>query len=127
MAAAVQIHDVTDKNEHFHLQSTPCANVSTGAKGLNRITLTRKFYLTFFDALGDCLVEAINFSFQEGELSTFLKLAVITRVQEKDRDKKLLKNWRPISLINAKISVILFTANFQKAFDSINHNFLFAV
>ena len=23
LAAAVQIHDVTDKNEHFHLQSTP--------------------------------------------------------------------------------------------------------
>ena len=39
MAAAVQIHDVIDKNEHFHLQSTPCANVWTGAKGSNRITL----------------------------------------------------------------------------------------
>ena len=23
LAAAVQIHDVIDKNEHFHLQSTP--------------------------------------------------------------------------------------------------------
>ena len=27
LAAAVQIHDLTDKNEHFHLQSTPCANI----------------------------------------------------------------------------------------------------
>ena len=27
LAAAVHIHDVIDKNEHFHLQSTPCANV----------------------------------------------------------------------------------------------------
>ena len=33
------IHNVTDKNKHFHLQNTPCANVWTGAKGLNRITL----------------------------------------------------------------------------------------
>ena len=41
LAAAVQIHDVIDKNEHFHLQSTPYANVWTGAKGLNRITLKR--------------------------------------------------------------------------------------
>ena len=40
MAAAVQIHDVIDKNEHFRLQSTPCANVWIGAKGSNRITLT---------------------------------------------------------------------------------------
>ena len=39
LAAAVQIHDVIDKNEHFHLQNTPCANVWTGAKGSNRITL----------------------------------------------------------------------------------------
>ena len=39
LAAAVQIHDVIDKNEHFHLQSTPCANIWTGAKGSNRITL----------------------------------------------------------------------------------------
>ena len=39
LAAAVQIHDVIYKNEHFHLQSTPCANVWTGAKGSNRITL----------------------------------------------------------------------------------------
>ena len=28
LAATVQIHDVTDKNEHLHLQGTPCANVS---------------------------------------------------------------------------------------------------
>ena len=37
LAAGVQIHDVIDKNEHFHLQSTPCTNVWTGAKGSNRI------------------------------------------------------------------------------------------
>ena len=35
LAAAVQIHDVIDKNEHLHLQGTPCANVWTGAKGSN--------------------------------------------------------------------------------------------
>ena len=39
LAAAVHIHDVIDKNEHFHLQSTACANVWTGAKGSNRIAL----------------------------------------------------------------------------------------
>ena len=39
LAAAVQIHDVTDKNEHFQLQGTPCAIVWTWAKGSNRIAL----------------------------------------------------------------------------------------
>ena len=33
LAAAVQIHDVTDKNEHLHLQGTPCANVSKDTPG----------------------------------------------------------------------------------------------
>ena len=42
MAAAVQIHDVIDKNEHFHLQRTPCTNVWTGAKGSNRITFCKR-------------------------------------------------------------------------------------
>ena len=41
LAAAVQIHDVIVKNEHFHLQSTPCANIWTGTKGANRITLIK--------------------------------------------------------------------------------------
>ena len=45
-AAAVQIHDVIDKNEHFHLQSTPCANGWTGAKGSNRITLKAQIITT---------------------------------------------------------------------------------
>ena len=43
LAAAVKIHDVIDKNEHFHLQSTPCASVWTGAKGSNQITLILSF------------------------------------------------------------------------------------
>ena len=34
LAAAVQNHDVIDKNEHFHLQSTPCANVWAGGQGV---------------------------------------------------------------------------------------------
>ena len=47
LAAAVQIHDVIDKNEHFHIQNTPWANVWTGAKGSNRITLMQKI-MAFF-------------------------------------------------------------------------------
>ena len=45
----VQIHDVIDKNEHFHLQSTPCANVWTGAKVSNRITLKKQSFLIVTD------------------------------------------------------------------------------
>ena len=45
------------KNEHFHLQNTPCANVWTGAKGSNRIAL---MILGFSTLVLICLLK--NFS-----------------------------------------------------------------
>ena len=110
-------------------------------------------------------------------LSTSQYQVVITLVEKKGKDKRYLKNWRPISLINVdtkilskslalrikkvlsslihsdqtvyvkdryigesvrlindvleftdheKIEAILFLADFEKAFDSIDHSFLFS-
>ena len=47
--------------------------------------LTQEFCYAFFDALGNYLVEAINFSFRKGELSTFQKQAAIILVQKKEK------------------------------------------
>ena len=113
----------------------------------------------------------------KGELSSSQKQAVITLIRKKDRDVMLIKNWRPISLINVDIKIaskalafrvrkvlpsliyyeqtayvkgryigesirlvddllkyakeensdgILFAADTKKAFDSVDHNFIFA-
>ena len=51
LAATLQIHDVIDKNEHFHLQSTLCANVWTRAKGSNGITLRSVNTIHFSDPI----------------------------------------------------------------------------
>ena len=48
----------------------------------------------------------MNFSFQEGELSTSQKQAVITLAQKKNRSKRLLKSLRPISLLNFDTKII---------------------
>ena len=40
-----------------------------------------------------------------GELSTSQKQAMITLIETKDKDKRLLKNWRPISLINLDVKI----------------------
>ena len=40
-----------------------------------------------------------------GELSSSQKQAVITLIQKKDGDIMLIKNWRPISLINVDIKI----------------------
>ena len=40
-----------------------------------------------------------------GEFSSSQKQAVITLIEKKDRDKQILKNWRPISLINVDVRI----------------------
>ena len=130
-----------------------------------------------FGELGKLLVSVFNYAFEVGELSSSQKQAVITLIQKKDRDSMLIKNWRPISLINVDIKIaskalafrlrkvihkvihydqtayvkgryigesvrlidnllayaesenldgILSDADIEKAFDSVEHNFIFA-
>ena len=147
-------------------------NKSPGNDGI-----TKEFLEYFWEKLGTFLVSTPNHSFGKGELSTSQKQAIITLIEKKDKDKRLIKNWRPISLINIDIKVaskaianrlqavihnlisvdqtayvkgrfigesirvindlienidrkdeegILFSTDIEKAFDSVDHNFLFA-
>ena len=139
--------------------------------------LTKEFYVCFWEDLGSLLVDTLNYAFQYGELSTSQRQAVITLIEKKDRDKRLIKNWRPISLINVDTKIaskslairikeflpqlvdcdqmayvkgknigksirliddlleyadkenldgLIFAGDIEKAFDSIEHNFLLA-
>ena len=45
-------------------------------------------------------------AFLQKELSTSQKQAVIKLIEKKDRDKKFIKNWRPISLLNVDVKLI---------------------
>ena len=68
--------------------------------------LTAEFYLAFWPLVGKCLVECLNFAHRHGVLlSTSQKQAMITLIEKKDKDKRLLKNWRPISLINMDVKI----------------------
>ena len=139
--------------------------------------LTKEFYVCFLEELGWLVCQTLNFSFDNGELSASQKQAVITLIEKKDCDKRLVKNWKPISLINVDCKIaskalasrlkkvipqiihydqtayvqgrnigesvrligdlidhadkenldgMLFAADIEKAFDSLEHNFLFA-
>ena len=61
--------------------------------------LTAEFYETFCNVIGNDLVEVINYGFQKGELNITMRRGVIVLIP-KGGEKKLLKNWRPISLLN---------------------------
>ena len=69
-------------------------NKSPGNDGI-----TKEFYEAFWDDLKTPLRLSVNIAFKLGELSTSQKQAVITLIEKKDKDKRLIKNWRPISIL----------------------------
>ena len=80
--------------ELFTVVNTFSKDKSPGNDGL-----TAEFYQTFFIVIGKDLVEVINEGFKRGELSLSMRRGVIVLIWKGD-DKRLLKNWRPISLLN---------------------------
>ena len=68
--------------------------------------LTKEFYERFWEDLKKPLCASITKALQRGELSHSQKEAVIKLIEKKDRDKKLIKNWRPISLLNINTKLI---------------------
>ena len=51
------------------------------------------------------MVDSLNFAYEYGELSNSQKEAIITLIEKKDRDKRYLSNWRPISLIDMDVKI----------------------
>ena len=77
------------------------SNKSPGNDGL-----TKEFYETFWEEIKITLCTSITKSYQNGELSTSQRQAVIKLIEKKGKDKKLIKNWRPISLLNLDTKLI---------------------
>ena len=61
---------------------------------------TAEFFKFFWKDLGHIIVQAINFGFFKGELSTTQREGIITCIPKGNKSKKFIKNWRPISLLN---------------------------
>ena len=163
---------IITKRECWDALSSMNNNKSPGNDGLSK-----EFYICFFEKLADLLIQALNQSFVDGEMSNSQRQAVITLIKKKGKDKRYIQNWRPISLINVDAKVaskclalrlkkvihtlvdshqtayvpgrnigesvrlvenlleyaekedltgIMFSSDFEKAFDSIDHCFIFA-
>lgn len=61
--------------------------------------LTVEFYRKFWGPLCKPLLDTLNYSYSVGELSLSQRQAVITLL-DKGKDRQLLKNWRPLSMLN---------------------------
>jgi len=67
--------------------------------------LTVEFYKALWNIVGIIMVESLNYSYDHGELSNSQREAIITLIEKKDKDKRDLSNWRPISLINVDVKI----------------------
>lgn len=75
-------------------------NKSPGNDGL-----TVESYRAFWHVVGEFMVDSLNDSYDRGELSNSQKEAIITLIEKKDKDKRHLSYWRPISLINVDVKI----------------------
>ena len=76
-------------------------NKSPGSDGL-----TVEFYKTFWPEISEKLVQALNEANEKGELSHSQRQAVISLLHKKNKDESLLKNWRPVSLLNVDYKIL---------------------
>ena len=93
-------------------------NKSPGNDGISA-----EFYKKFWPIFGKYIVDSFNESFEKGELTTSQKQAIITLIDKK-KDRSLLKNWRPISLLNVdyKILTKIFSKRLVEILPNIIHS-----
>jgi len=65
--------------------------------------------LSFWFFLGKYLEDTLNFAHEHGQLTSSQKQAMITLttlLEKKDKDRRFIKNWRPISLMNVDVKIV---------------------
>ena len=88
------------KEECFKALQTFKNGKSPGNDGL-----TAEFYQVFWPTLGHLLVDSLNSSFEKGELANSQKQGIIKLIEKKNKDKRYVANWRPISLLNVDVKI----------------------
>ena len=84
-----------------------------------------EFYKRCWNLISQPFLESVSESFEKGEMSNSQKQAVITLIEKKGKDRCLIENWRPISLLNvdAKILSKVIATRIKKVLpDIIHHN-----
>ena len=83
--------------------------------------LTKEFYETFWNEIKYVFLKSSKQAKEKGQLSISQRQAVIKLVEKKDRDKKYIKNRRPISLLNVDTKIIskALTAKLKKTIPTI--------
>ena len=95
------LHSPLTKQELFNIVKSMNMNKTPGFDGL-----PAEFYLVFWADVSDLLMNSLNFSLQNGEMSPSQRNGIITLLPKKDRDPLLVKNYRPITLLTTDYKIL---------------------
>ena len=76
-------------------------NKSPGSDGI----MTEFFKIIWYD-LKSFYVKSLNYSFENGSLTTLQKQGIISLLPKKDNDLCSLNNWRPLTLLNTDYKIV---------------------
>ena len=71
-------------------------------KALGNDGIPVEFYKIFWPLISEPFIKCVNECFENKELSSSQKQAVITLIEKKGKDQTLLENWRPISMTTSR-------------------------
>ena len=91
----ISIEELKNSLFTMHKKKTP------GSDGL-----TSEFYMKFWDSIKNTFFCSVKYSFEVGFLSTSQRQAIIKLIEKRDKDKRFISNWRPISLLNVDTKII---------------------
>ena len=99
----VKINKVSDSSLGNMLQEEELGKVLRTMKnnkspGIDGIT--SEFLKVFWGRLKTFICKALNSCFIKGKLSTSLRQGIIIYIPKGNKDRSLMKNWRPIALLN---------------------------
>ena len=87
-------------------------------------SLPAEFYKVFWNDINQYLLNALNCAYTKGLLSITERRGLITLIPKKNKPTNLLKNWKPITLLNCdyKIATKSIASRIQKALPKIINN-----
>ena len=88
------------KEECLNSLKTMASDKTPGTDGL-----PAEFYKVFWGDIEDFLLDALNCTYEKGCLSVSQRRGIMTLLPKKNKPVNLLKNWRPITLLNCDYKI----------------------
>ena len=84
---------------------------------------TAEFFKFFWPDMGHYILNSLNDGYRKGNLSVTQRQGVSTCIPKPNKSRHLLKNWRPISLLNViyKIAASVIANRIKTVLDKVVH------